>query len=48
MIRCNKNSEQPLLQLRLQNVLENIFSTQIGFQYLHIYPENGKKNCIIL
>ena len=42
MIRCNENLEQPLLQLRLKNALENIFAIVIGFQYLHIYPKKGK------
>ena len=42
MIRYNENSEQLLLQLRLQNGHENIFAIVIDFQYLHIYAKNGK------
>ena len=39
MIRCNENSEQPLLQLSLQNALKNIIAILIGFQYLQIYSK---------
>ena len=42
MIRCNGNSEQPLLQLRIQNALQNILAILIGFQYFQIYPKEGK------
>ena len=42
MIRCNENSDQSLLQPKLQNALENIFAILIGFQYLHIYPKKRK------
>ena len=42
MIRCNENWDQPLLQLKLQSALENIFAILIGFQYLHIYPKKRK------
>ena len=45
MIRFNENSEQPQLQLRLQNAFKNIIAILIGFQYLHIYPK--KRNLFL-